>query len=221
MKYFDEFDEYIENLLLVQYDASEIINHNLTKEEVRENFLKEEINKQFNHICYHKGFIVNNEKEYQSGQLDIIITNNDSRIRKYGDQSMVDIHDVRVVLEIKSCATTSDLKKLNQVSKEIKLYSDSQPVRIGMFCYSYSIKEYNMLKKFGFRYDQEIEGYIDDKNIKNEFDYIDFILALDCRQEDKETSKSFFLIKDIYSKRFVLNKKKPVSKDFFMLFSNI
>jgi len=36
MKYFDEFDEYIEKLLLVQFDASEIIKHNLTKGEVRE-----------------------------------------------------------------------------------------------------------------------------------------------------------------------------------------
>lgn len=104
MKYFDEFDEYIEKLLLVQFDASEIIKHNLTKGEVREDFLKEEVNKQFAHICYHKGFIVNNEKEYQSGQLDIIITGNDARTRKYGDQSMVDIRDARIVLEVKSCA---------------------------------------------------------------------------------------------------------------------
>lgn len=222
MKYFDEFDEYIEKLLLVQFDASEIIKHNLTKGEVREDFLKEVVNKQFAHICYHKGFIVNNEKEYQSGQLDIIITGNDARIRKYGDQSMVDIHEARLVLEVKSCATTADIRKLDQVSREIKSYSDTpQSIRIGMFCYSYSIQEPNMLKKFGFRYDKDIDGYIDDIRKENDFDNIDFVLAMDGNKSDGEESKDFFLIKDIHSNRFVLKKKEPVSKDFFMLFSNL
>lgn len=40
------------------------------------------MSKQFAHIYYHKGFIVDNEKEYQSGQLDIIITGHDARARK-------------------------------------------------------------------------------------------------------------------------------------------
>lgn len=222
MKYFDEFDEYIEKLLLVQFDASEKIKHNLTKGEVREDFLKEEVNKKFAHICYHKGFIVENEKEYQSGQLDIIITGNDARIRKYGDQSMVDIRDSRIVLEVKSCATTADLKKLDQVDREIKSHSDTpQSIRIGMFCYSYTIQETNKLKKIGFRYDKELDGYFDDISIEKDFPNIDFVLALAGNKSDGEESKDFFLIKDIYSNRFVLKKKEPVSKDFFMLFSNM
>ncbi len=220
MNYFDEFDEYIEKLLLLQFDASEIIKHNLTKGEVREDFLKEEVNKQFAHICYHKGFIVDNEKEYQSGQLDIIITGNDARIRKYGDQSMVDIRDARIVLEVKSCATTADLSKLDQVAREIKSHSDTpHSIKIGMFCYSYAIQEPNMLKKFGFKYDKELDGYFDDISIENDFNSIDFILALDGNKTEVEDSKDFFLIKDVYSNRFVLKKKEPVSKDFFMLFS--
>lgn len=220
MNYFDEFDEYIEKLLLLQFDASEIIKHNLTKGEVREDFLKEEVNKQFAHICYHKGFIVDNEKEYQSGQLDIIITGNDARIRKYGDQSMVDIRDARIVLEVKSCATTADLRKLDQVAREIKSHSDTpHSIKIGMFCYSYAIQEPNMLKKFGFKYDKELDGYFDDISIENDFNSIDFILALDGNKTEVEDSKDFFLIKDVYSNRFVLKKKEPVSKDFFMLFS--
>ena len=220
MNYFDEFDEYIEKLLLLQFDASEIIKHNLTKGEVREDFLKEEVNKQFAHICYHKGFIVDNEKEYQSGQLDIIITGNDARIRKYGDQSMVDIRDARIVLEVKSCATTADLRKLDQVAREIKSHSDTpHSIKIGMFCYSYAIQEPNMLKKFGFKYDKELDGYFDEISIENDFNSIDFILALDGNKTEVEDSKDFFLIKDVYSNRFVLKKKEPVSKDFFMLFS--
>lgn len=192
MKYFDEFDDYIEKLLLVQFDVSELIKHNLTKDEVREDFLKKEVNKQFAHICYHKGFIVNDERSYQSGQLDIIITGNNARIRKLGDHSMVNIRDVRIVLEVKSCATTKDLRKMDQVAKEIKSYSDSQSMRIGVFCYSYLIKESSFLKKFGFRYDQEIDGYLDDITFKNEFDHIDFILALDGNKEAGDESKDFF-----------------------------
>lgn len=209
-------------MLLLQFDASEIIKHNLTKGEVREDFLKEEVNKQFAHICYHKGFIVDNDKEYQSGQLDIVITGNDARIRKYGDQSMVDIRDARIVLEVKSCATTADLRKLDQVASEIKSHSEApHSIKIGMFCYSYAIQEVNMLKKFAFRYDKEIDGYVDDSGIESDFEHIDFVLALDGKREDGEESKDFFLIKDVYSNRFVLKKKEPVSKDFFMLFSNM
>lgn len=222
MNYFDEFDEYIEKLLLLQFEASEIIKHNLTKGEVREDFLKEEVNKQFAHICYHKGFIVEKQMEYQSGQLDIIITGNGARIRKFGDQSMVDIRDARIVLEVKSCATTTDLKKLDQVAREIKSHSDKpQSIHIGMFCYSYTIQETNMLRKFGYRYDKELDGYFDDISIEKDFPNIDFVLALAGNKSDGEESKDFFLIKDIYSNRFVLKKKEPVSKDFFMLFSNI
>lgn len=168
-----------------------------------------------------RGFIVDNEKEYQSGQLDIIITVSDARIRKYGDQSMVDIRDARIVLEVKSCATTGDLKRLDQVAMEIKSYSNTHSIRIGVFFYSYVIQESNMLKKFGFRYDKEIDGYVDDMSIEIDFENIDFILALDGNNEYGEESKDFFLIKDIYSNRFVLKKKEPVSKDFFVLFSNM
>lgn len=221
MKYFDEFDEYIEKLLLVQFDASEIIKHNLTKGEVREDFLKEEVSKQFAHICYHKGFIVDNEKEYQSGQLDIIITGHDARARKYGEQSMVDIKDTKIVLEVKSCANTQDLRKLERVAKELKLLSDEPSLKVGMYCYLYSIKEENMLKKFGFKYDKDIKGYFEDKSLKYEFENIDFILALDNREDETDKSRAFFIIKDVFSNRYVLNKTEPVSKNFFMLFSNI
>ena len=37
---FDEFDQYSEDMLLAQYEISEIINHELMKGEVREDFLK-------------------------------------------------------------------------------------------------------------------------------------------------------------------------------------
>lgn len=78
-----------------------------------------------------------------------------------------------------------------------------------------------MLKKFGFKYDKELDGYFGDIGIENDFENIDFILALDGNKADGEESKDFFLIKDVYSKRFVLKKKEPVSKDFFMLFSSM
>ena len=36
---FDEFDQYSENMLMAQYDVSDIISHELMKGEVREDFL--------------------------------------------------------------------------------------------------------------------------------------------------------------------------------------
>ena len=62
---------------------------------------------------------------------------------------------------------------------------------------------------------------VDKVSVNTPFSNIDFLLALDRNKLYGGESKDFFLIKDIYSNRFVLKKKEPVSKDFFMLFSNI
>lgn len=218
MQYFNEFDEYIEKLLLLQFEASEIINHNLTRGEIREDFIKEQIKNQFEHFCYHKGVICH--KKYQSGQIDVIVTQNTARCRRLGEHSIVDIKDVEMIIEVKTCAKTSDLRKLNELAKELKELDSKYIPKIGMFCYSYEIKEKNLLRKFGYRFDEDIEAYELDKTLQRDYEYIDFVLALDKDKEWSEEDKDFFVIKDITGD-FMLFKDEPVSKHFFNLFSYI
>ncbi|KNF09943.1 hypothetical protein CLPU_1c01080 [Gottschalkia purinilytica] len=218
MRYFDEFDEYIERLLLLQFEASEIINHNLTRGEIREDFLKEQVKKQFEHFHYHKGVICHNK--YESDQIDVIVTQNTTRCRRLGEHSIVDIKDVEMIIEVKTCAKTSDFRKLNALAKELKELDSQYVPKVGMFCYSYEIKERNLLKKFSYRFDEDIQGYELDEKLYKEYEYIDFVLAMDKDKEKLGENKDFFIIKDITGD-FMLFKDKPVSKYFFNLFSHI
>ena len=217
MNMFDEYDDYIEKLLKLQYEASEIIKHNLTRGEVREYFIIEQIEKQFKSLECHRGFIGDLDSEYQSSQLDIItVSKNDNpRIRKIGDNSIISIGDAKIVIEVKSSPKTSELKALDDLSRKLKALDPESNLKIGMFIYKYKIQKKNMLKKFGFNYDKVIRMFDDDGTV--EYKNIDFIVALDVLGEEKE----FFLIKDKFSQRFTLMTSDAVTKPFFNLFSNI
>ena len=55
---FDEFHKYTENLIQAQYVVSEIIEHELTKGEVREEFVMDTIQRGFgNDINLKRGFL--------------------------------------------------------------------------------------------------------------------------------------------------------------------
>jgi len=72
MRIFDEFDHYSENMLMGQYEISEIISHELMKGEVREDFLISTLES-----CSEpkpilvKGTIADDNAD--AGQLDIVL----------------------------------------------------------------------------------------------------------------------------------------------------
>ncbi|QOR36358.1 hypothetical protein IMX26_05970 [Clostridium sp. 'deep sea'] len=221
MKFFDKYNDYIERLLLVQYNASEIINHKLTRGEIREEFLKDQVIKRFKALDFRKGVIIDDDKGYQSSQLDIIVTKENAPNEVFGSHSIVDIKYAEIVLEVKSCADTCDLKKLNQIANEMKKLNNSFGLKVGLFCYSYKIQKRNMLKKFGYRYDDYLDSYILDKSLPQHYPNIDFVLALDVKKIDRYSNNDFFIIKDIPSDKFILFEDEPVSKHFFNMFKNI
>ena len=69
---FNEFDQYSQNLLLAQYDIAEIIQHELTKGEVREDFLIQVLQSRFEPPpTFHKGTV--SDGGNQAGQIDIML----------------------------------------------------------------------------------------------------------------------------------------------------
>lgn len=221
MNYYDQYDEYLEEMLQVQYNVSEIINHKLTRGEVREDFIKYQINKQFPNIGYYKGVLVNSDGDKQTGQLDIIIAQSDARIRKFGSHSMVNVNDCKMVIEVKSNATTRDFKKFNDTANEISgmCGKNSAPL-CGMFCYNINMSCSTLLKKFGYNYDREIKAFVYNNSNKNIYNNIDFILCLDVNEDKNiEDIKKFFIIKDRNLGIYNLFRDIPVSKYFFRLFS--
>jgi len=212
----DKFDEYLEKLLLLQYEASNIFNHKPTKGDVREEFIKHGICSQYDNARLYKGAIVSNG--YQSSQIDIIAVSKNSspRTRSLGNNTLIDVKDAKLIVEIKSIAKTSELCNLNNLAKEIKKQDEYIDAKVGMFMYEYQIKKENMLKKFGYKYDAEIDSYIDEAPI--EFQNIDFLVSIDSKSSLRGSGKGFFLIKDSSTNRFILFLAPPTSKHFIDLF---
>lgn len=216
MDYKNKYDEYLEKLLLLQYEASNIFEHKLTKGEIREEFIKQIVLSQFNDAKLYRGSLISGT--YQSPQIDLILVSqsSSSRIRSLGANTLIDVKDAKLIVEIKSVAKTSELRELNELADEIKKLDDYQDTKIGMFMYDYQIKKESMLKKFGYKYDAEIDTFVDDAPI--EFSNIDFVVSLDPRAESSVSNNGFFLIKDSNTNRYILLFSPPYSKYFFNLF---
>ena len=74
MEIVDELNFYDEKMLRLQYEISECFSHQLTKGEIREEFIKEYIKNKTGNDKILKGAIYKGVKE--STQLDMIICNN-------------------------------------------------------------------------------------------------------------------------------------------------
>lgn len=222
--FLDEYDYYIEELFQAQFKISEcIISHQLEKGQTREDFIKDELEKRFENINVKKGFIsgINHES---SNQADILILKENAQTRMLGGNCIADVSDVNLLIEVKSNATGSDLRKLNNDIQLIKgQNSDSELPLFGIFCYRIALLKKNILKRFGFRYDAEndLTTYnlgpeeISQGNFSNlelEYPNIDFILTIH-RSDDGE--KFIYLQKmlDRFGNPYYVELREvPVSK---------
>ncbi|MFZ2975915.1 MAG: DUF6602 domain-containing protein [Candidatus Moraniibacteriota bacterium] len=218
----DIFPQYYEDLLRAQYRVSE----NLVKDQhlacgtIREEFLREILIKKKRSIEITKGFIRRGNDK--SGECDHIFHHQDSPVDTLGGQVFLKPEHCRLVLEIKSNATGTDIKKTNDKFKKIKsLDSDNQPV-CGLFCYNTAIEKKTILNRFGWRYYEETESWEESISANIEYPYIDFIVCIACLEKNEECiKKQFFLIKDNVSGRFILCQEYPIIKNFFAVTDNL
>ena len=141
---FNKFYEYYQKLLIAQYDISEMIDHKLTRWEVREDFLKTIILDQFPSLQI-LSWIITNDR-VQSPQTDIIITDYNCRTRKLWTKNLVNIDDCKMILEVKSNATWKDLKKFNDDAWKIKsLWNEN--LLCWIFCYKIDLKLNTILER--------------------------------------------------------------------------
>ena len=125
-------------------------------------------------------------------------------------------------MEIKSNATGSDLKKTNSNFQKIKEIDLENKPLCGLFCYNSEIEKKTVLKRFGWVFDEELESWEEDLNLKMKYLHIDFIVCIACLEEDEEcTEQQFFLVKDEGSQRFVLKQEYPIIKNFFAITDNL
>lgn len=209
MEIIDEINYYDERMLRLQFEASEYFSHNLTKGEVREDFLKDYIRKKIGKdIKIFKGQIIKETEE--SSQIDMIFCSDDAIINKYGQHCLIESKYCDKVFEVKSKLNREDLNKLAKVSKKLKIMNSN--IKIGLFTYRLGIKATNLFKSFGYIYDCDLETYLYEQDeIKEDYKDIDYIL---CIYEEYE-----FLIK-WEGNKYILYRDKPIIKYLWNIIKN-
>lgn len=208
-----QIDTYLQEMLKMQFRVSDFIEHKVTKGELREKFIHQMVLSQFPNIIVKSGILCSGN--WQSSQGDFIWLNNNARV---GDINVYDLNDCKMFMEIKSCAKASELNAINDTARNIKdkRLSDSI-ILVGMFCYSTTAKEKTILRKFGFKYDKDIDAYTDYTVQYDVMKNVDFLFSLNIEQECN--SSPYFIIRD-YMGNCTLYKNNPVIQYFFQCFNN-
>lgn len=209
----EQIDLYYQNLLVLQFQASDDISHNPTKGTMREEFIKGMIESNFPNIKLGKGILT--KASWESTQIDLFKIKPNARIDKIGGQNITELDDCMLIMEIKSDATSDDIIAFNDISKTIKSFIPE--ILCGMFCYNISLKSENLLKRFGFKYEKPpLDFYIPGKN-PIVYSNIDFIFTLEAK---KESESPYLVVKDI-ERKYTVVKNNPVIKNFLNIFKDI
>jgi hypothetical protein len=218
---FAEFDQYSEDLLMAQYDISEIISHELMKGEIREDFLIATLES----CSEPKPYLVKgtlSDGNSDAGQLDIILCRPFSHPRKIGTQHFVSKEHALCVIEVKGNCTGTDLSKAISKARMIRhLQGQSSPL-YGVICYKVDLKLSTIMKRFGYSFDRANNTYFDNATIPREkeedwmgieYPDLDFFVSL---ENDK---KVFFRKYEIQPGkfRFARGVRSPLIQELFSM----
>lgn len=206
-----QIDTYLQKLLELQFDVSEPITHKPTKGKLRENFIHQIVSEQFPKLILKSGILCS--QNWQSTQADFLWLKDSARI---GNLDSYELNDCNLFMEIKSCATAAELRAIEKTGASLKEKSSGgSPLRVGMFCYSTTAKEQTVLKKIGFQYDKEIQGYSFYQSNLDEMKHVDFLYSLNIREDD--STDPYFVVRDYWG-NCTLYKSNPVIQYFFNIF---
>lgn len=209
-----DIDSYLQKLLALQFEASKNISHKPTKGGVREKFVKQVVKSEFPKLTLVSGTITHDE--WESSQCDFIWLKDRARV---GDLPIYELSDCNLFMEIKSNAKHAEMVALNTVADEIhsraRAINPDARVLVGMFCYSTDASEKTVLKKFGFQYDKDFQGYCAYNTGKDIFKKIDFLFSLNIAEDG--TTSPYIVIRDIFGNCSLYNAN-PVIANFFNFF---
>lgn len=215
---FDKFEQYAEDLLNAQYKVSDIIEHKLTRGEIREDFLCDVIKDTFvdppnlqRGVLYLDGSKIHN-------QIDIVLCRDAARRAPLRSNrfSIMEPQDVKMILEVKSNATGTDLKKFNELARKVKTIGLTYPPLCGIFCYNLRMMMDNVFKRFGFEYDRTLLQFRDNILISTIYPYIDFIISIDTSPHKASgLTSQYTLTKDNTTGRYLRSTTYPTIKNLF------
>lgn len=209
----EEIDLYLQDILKMQYMVSNNISHRLTKGELREKFIRRLVQEEFPTLLLKSGILC--ADTWQSTQGDFLWLKDGARV---GNLNLYDLDDCRMFMEIKSSATAAELRAIDETANNLKQrYTGESLIKVGMFCYSTSANEKTILRKFGFTYDREIEGYNAYDQSKDRMRNVDFLFSLNISNDQDETTLPYLVVRD-YSGSCILYKDNPVIRYFLNYF---
>ena len=220
---FKEINTYYQKLLNAQYDVAEIIDHLLTRGEVREDFLKDIIKKRKDSLKIEKGILCDHQGQ-QSPQCDVLIAKSGIAVERLGTHCVMQVSDCNIVLEIKSNATTRDLKECEEKAARINNLESATFPTYGLFCYKYDLKKNNLLRRFGYRYEKETQEFYKDETEPLKYPHIDFVLAISIEEEETEGDpvlKQMFLMKNKETNTYDLYLDYPAIRHFWRLIDGL
>ena len=222
---FDEFDQYSEDMLMAQYDVSEIISHELMKGEVREDFLISTLES-----CSDpkpklvKGTISDGTDD--AGQLDIILCRPFAHLRVVGSQCFVLKDDALCVIEVKGNCTGRDLARAEAKAKTIQNLQGQRSPLYGVVCYKAALEQKTIMSRFGYSFDSGTKTYFDNATIPNEaasdwrkIDYpnLDFFVSL---EDDKKVFLRRYEVEP-GKYRFIRTVRAPLIKELFSMMRSL
>jgi len=218
---FAEFDQYSEDMLMAQYDVSEIISHELMKGEIREDFLITTLSSCSEPSPYFvKGTLSDGVND--AGQLDVILCRPHSHLRKLGSQCFVSKGDALCVIEVKGNCTGKDLKKASTKSVTIRTLQGEGTPLYGVICYKVALDMKTIMNRFGYNFDSTNNTYFDSATIPNEaesnwqkivYPELDFFVSL---EDDKKVFlRKYELTSGKY--RFVRSVRSPLIQEVFSM----
>lgn len=218
---FAEFDQYSENMLMAQYDVSEIISHELMKGEIREDFLISTLESCSEPKPYFvKGTLSDGTND--AGQLDIILCRPHSHLRRLGAQCLVAKSDALCVIEVKGNCRGKDLRGSAVKALSIRNLQGQTGPLYGVVCYRVVLELKTIMSRFGYSFDSVNNTYYDNATIPNEaeadwrkivYPDLDFFVSL-------EDGKKVFLRKYEPAPgkyRFVRSFQIPLIQDLFSM----
>lgn len=197
-----ELFSYLDDLLLLQSGAADRHNHNGVLGAVREEFLKQILKERVTNIQIHTGEVTADVGDL--GQQDIIVRRPGTLNTELGGHVRLPARDCSAVIEVKSNAKGTEITSFDKRATLIK--NDSLSTLCGIVCYKLACRKETILRREGFIFDKDFEGFIKNNNIQAEYLGLDFILSLDDDEESKGDN--------LYSKAFFL--KREADYDLFL-----
>lgn len=224
---FKEYFTYTSKLLNAQSDVAEVIQHMPTRGAVREYFIKDIIEKHFKgaNLEILRG-VVYLDNENSEGQIDLILPHKNAINASFTPEHIAyNAEDCKIILEVKTNATTDDFKAFNSRAKFIKENClDRQPL-CGIFCYKINLKKTTILERFGYEYDYDALMYRQNEEYEIDYPFIDFVVCIDQEEfEDHTNTTQFFIRKDsseFSTGDYDLSENLPSVEDFIKMIKGV